>query len=202
MSWRARRMSAAICTKLSATMSTPSARPKRRSSRVLRGEPRGGQRHPGALMPLCSPSCAAVDHRRLDLRAVGRDRPAARRGRRRAAARRPAARCAPAARRSWRPGPARPTSSPVAIISGSPGCSGIGRPPASRPVRIFGPAQVLQDRDVRARPRAAASRTRVKLAACVSCVPCEKFRRKTSTPAAIERVERRRACRRPGRASR
>ena len=48
--------SAAVCTKLMATKSTPSARPNRRSASSLSVIHDAGKRTPGALIPLCSPS--------------------------------------------------------------------------------------------------------------------------------------------------
>ena len=69
-----------------------------------------------------------------------------------------------------RPGP--PTKSPVAIVSGSPARRWIGRPPSSLPVRIFGPPRSC--RIATSCPaRCAALRTRAKVAACDSWVPCE-----------------------------
>ena len=53
---RARATSSAVCTKLRATKSTPSLRPKRRSSTSLSVSADAGSATPGALMPLCAPS--------------------------------------------------------------------------------------------------------------------------------------------------
>ncbi len=52
----ARATSSAVCTKLSATKSTPRSRPKRKSAASLSVMHDAGRRTPGALMPLCSPS--------------------------------------------------------------------------------------------------------------------------------------------------
>src|SRR6187401_3160955 len=60
----------------------------------------------------------------------------------------------------------------------------MGTPPASRPVRILGPDRSWRTATMRS-AREAASRMRAKVARCESCVPCEKFSRKTSTPALI-----------------
>ena len=53
---RAETMSAADCTKLSATRSTPSASPNARSRASFSVTPEAGSGTPGALMPLCWPS--------------------------------------------------------------------------------------------------------------------------------------------------
>ena len=73
-------------------------------------------------------------------------------------------------RRGDLPGP--PTSSPVAMRSVSPGCSGIGCPPWSVPVRIFGPARswrIATDAVARAR-RAGRIRSNVDAVGVVSPV--------------------------------
>ncbi len=80
--------------------------------------------------------------------------------------------------------PALPGASPCAMRSSSPGFRGIGVPPTSGPVRILGPLRSCMIATWRPDCRAA-SRIRRNDSAWVSCVPCEKFRRKTSTPAAI-----------------
>ena len=54
--WRASVRSAALRTKLNATRSTPARTPKSRSTRSFGVSPPDGNRTPGALMPLCSPS--------------------------------------------------------------------------------------------------------------------------------------------------
>ena len=121
-------------------MSTPSVEAEPQVVDVLRGERRGRQRDArAALMPLCSPSGPPSTTRGLRLVAVASPRPAARCGRRRAAADRPVAPRAPDLRRWSRRGPARPSSSPVTISSVSPRPACSGPPPSSRPVRIFGP---------------------------------------------------------------
>ena len=53
---RAMRRSSAVWTKLSATMSTPRDRPKRRSAMSLGVSAEAGRATPGRLMPLCSAS--------------------------------------------------------------------------------------------------------------------------------------------------
>jgi len=82
--------------------------------------------------------------------------------------------------------PGRPTSSPIAMTSGSPFFRGMALPPSSRPVRIFGPPRSCRIATSLLARRAAA-RTRANVAACDSCVPWEKLRRKTSTPASMSR---------------
>src|SRR5579872_607331 len=66
----------------------------------------------------------------------------------------------------------------------SPVLTAMGRPSRVAPVRIFGPPRSCRIATSR-RARAAASRTRLNVADWDACVPCEKLRRKTSTPAAI-----------------
>ncbi len=56
--------------------------------------------------------------------------------------------------------------------------------PFTLPVRIFGPERSWR-RAIGRRSRAAISRTALTTARCSSCVPCEKLRRKTLTPASI-----------------
>ena len=69
---RARAMSSADCTKLSATRSTPAARPKRRSASSLSVMPAGRQRHVRRVDPLVLTELAAIDHARHDRVAVDR----------------------------------------------------------------------------------------------------------------------------------
>ena len=144
---RARVMSAADCTKLSATMSTPSASPNARSRASLSVmSARSGTC--GALMPLCSPSSPPSItrrlnrvrrrrlHHQLDLPIVEQQVIALRH------------RASPAPRRWSRCGPRTPISSPTATIRASPACSDQRRAalePAGADLRA---AQVLQDGDV------------------------------------------------------
>jgi hypothetical protein len=87
-----------------------------------------------------------------------------------------------APRTKSRPAPS-PTKVPVAIRSSSP-CRSSATPPSSDPVLILGPDKSC--RIATSRPaRAAAARTRATVAPCVSWVPCEKFRRMMSVPAAM-----------------
>ena len=67
ISSRARVRSAAVCTKLSATISTPSDSPACRSATSFGVTADAASGTPGALMPLCSPSAPALHDRRLDL---------------------------------------------------------------------------------------------------------------------------------------
>ena len=121
-----------VCTKLSATMSTPSDRPNCRSSTSFGVIADAGSATPGALMPLCSPSAPPSTTVVCDLACRRSRRRAARSGRRRAAADRPA--CTLRARPSnvveMRPGP--PTKSPVAMRERvARRRASIGRPPSS-----------------------------------------------------------------------
>jgi hypothetical protein len=78
--------------------------------------------------------------------------------------------------------PAVPGKLPVTISSASPGLTVNARPPSSSPVRILGPLRSCSSATLR--PAAAASaRMRATTCPCASCEPCEKLRRKTSTPA-------------------
>ena len=127
------------------------------------------------------PSTTVVDDLgavgRLDAQldeAVGQQQPIARAGR-------SAARPANVVER--RPGP--PTKSPVAIVSRSPASTRDRPPVVERPVRIFGPPRSWRIADFAAGARGGAARMRANVAACDSCVPCEKFRRKMSVPPAI-----------------
>ena len=110
---RAASRSAALCTKLSATRSTPSERPNRRSSASLGVSAEAGSATPGALMPLCCAERRAVDYGGVDRGSRRVDRHATRRGRRPAADPDHGARRAPV--RAYvvdtRPGP--PSKSPV-----------------------------------------------------------------------------------------
>src|SRR6478609_8514236 len=72
----------------------------------------------------------------------------------------------------------------MATMSGSPFWRGIALPPCRRPVRILGPLRSCRMATWRL-ARCAALRISAKTAACSACVPCEKLRRITSTPAAI-----------------
>ena len=65
---RARATSSAVCTKLRATKSTPRVRPKRRSSTSLSVSADAGSATPGALMPLCPPSIAAMNDHEIEPR--------------------------------------------------------------------------------------------------------------------------------------
>ena len=136
-------------------------------------------------MPLCSPSAPpsttvvwiSVPSVRVDPQLDQR--------RRRAAAGRPARtpRASPANVVDTRPG--SPTKSPVAMRSVSPGVS-CERPAAFEPAGAdLRTAEILQDRDLasgaRSPPRGRARTS----PPCDSCVPCEKFRRTMSVPAAI-----------------
>ena len=151
ISRRACRRSAAVWTKLSATMSTPSARPNRRSSMSFGVMADAGSGTPGALMPLCSPSSPpsttvrrfSVPLGRLDPQldqAVGEQQPVARRHALRQ----------PFERRRDAPGP--PTKSPVAIASVVAGrrAESAGRLRAAR-CGSSGPPRSCRTRDLAAR---------------------------------------------------
>ena len=178
---RARTMSAARWTKLTATMSTPIDTPKFRSSISFSVMADAGSDTPGALMPLCCPSrppsttavwisSPLVDSTFSSIAPSARSR--------RSPGRTLSAR--PSNDVETRPGP--PTNVPVAIRSSSPTCRSSATPPWSGPVLILGP-----DRSCRiatSRPaRVATARTRASVAPWVSCVPCEKFNRMISVPA-------------------
>ena len=182
----------AVCTKLSATMSTPSDRPNFRSSTSFGVIADAGSGTPGALMPLCSPisppsttvvsiSSPSVASTRSSTQAVGEQQPVA--GPHAAApgpsnGRRHAARVRRRSRR-WRCADVSPASSvqrPCRRRARRCGSSGRRDPGGSRP---------------RSRRAGRRARMRANVAACDSCVPCEKFSRKMSVPAAIERVEHR-----------
>ena len=96
-----------ICTKLTATRSTPSDSPKRRSSASFGVIADAGRCTPGAVMPLCSPSAPAVDDGRLNL--AGRRSPSTRSSISPSASSRrsPGGRSARGHRMSWRRGPGR-----------------------------------------------------------------------------------------------
>ena len=80
--------------------------------------------------------------------------------------------------------PGRPTKSPVAMASALPAVTTSGLRPSSGPVRIFGPPRSCSTATTRL-ARCAAARIRSNVAAWLSCVPCEKFSRKMSVPAAM-----------------
>ncbi len=177
----ARITSSAVCTKLNATKSTPSSRPKRRSAASFSVTDDAGKRTPGALMPLCSPNEPPVTTtvvssagdvpttRSSILPSSSRSRSPSR------AERTSSAYCV-----ETRPGP--PTASPASIRSSSPSCSSNGCPPGSGPVRIFGPLRSCMMAMCRPVRRDASRIARYDVA-CDSWVPWEKFRRNTSTPA-------------------
>ena len=129
---RAARRSAADCTKLSATRSTPSASPNARSSRVLQGERTRGQRHARRVDALVLAEHAAVDARACGWRRRRCLQPPARAGRRRAAADRRRARRAPARRRWSRRGRRRRRSRRWRSTSGIAVAQG-QRPSADQP---------------------------------------------------------------------
>ena len=166
-------------------MSTPSERPNFRSSTSFGVIADVGSGTPGRVDPLVLADLAAVDDRRLNLAAGRSSRRAARRGRRRAAAgRRCATLCAsPSNVVDSRPGP--PTPSPVAIDDAVAGLE-LNRAAAGEPRRC-GSSDRRDPGGSRPRsrrawtPRGCARTSR----ACDSCVPCEKFRRKMSVPAAM-----------------
>src|SRR5687768_4107939 len=79
--------------------------------------------------------------------------------------------------------PGSPGESPAAMRRVSPSVSVNDPPPATGPVRIFGPLRSCRIATGRAR-RPAASRIASNTSRCDSCVPWEKFSRNTSTPAA------------------
>jgi hypothetical protein len=80
------------------------------------------------------------------------------------------------------PGP--PSPSPVTIRKVSPSVNSMGRPPASRPVRIFGPLKSCMIPTIFP-VLTAACLMRWYVSACLSCDPWEKFNRQMSTPASI-----------------
>ena len=156
---RTRMRSAADCTKLSATQSTPWAIPNCRSSTSFSVRLEAGSVTPGALMPLCSPSGPPLRTVGDDLVAVAYARPAARASRRRAGDGRRGAPTAPAARRSsTRARPADEVARgdaqrrPVLELDGAAALERAGADLRA--------AQVLQDGHDRAPSRSAAARMR------------------------------------------
>ena len=174
-----------VCTKLSATMSTPSDEAELQIVDVLQRDRRRRQRDARRVDALVLAELAAFDDRRLDLacrRSHSTRSSISAVGEQQAIAGPHAARQAGERRRDA-PGP--PGKSPVAIAQ--------RRRPASAEsavrLRAAGAdlraAEILKDRDLAPgalRPPRGRARTS---RACDSCVPCEKLSRKMSVPAAI-----------------
>ena len=137
-------------------------------------------------MPFVLAELAALDDGRLDL--------ACRRCCRRAARRRPSASSSRSPGRTLAREPGerrRDTARAADEVAGRdraacrPASARIGRAAFERAGADLRTAEVLEDRRPRAGRARAAARTRANVAACDSCVPCEKFSRKMSVPAAI-----------------
>ena len=167
-------------------MSTPSDSPNCRSSMSFGVIADAAAATPGALIPLCSPisppsttvvsiSAPSVEsHAQLD-EAVGEQQPVAG----------PDA-PAPAPRMSSTAGRARRRSRRWRSSAGRPACdAGSAGRRSQRPRCGFSARRGPEGSPLRAARRDAAARMRSNVAACDSCVPCEKFRRKMSVPAAI-----------------
>ena len=166
-------------------MSTPSDSPNFRSSMSFGVIADAGSGTPGALMPLCSPSSPpSTTVVSISLPSVPSTRSSTRPSasssrspgrtllREPLEGRRHAARARRRSRR-WRCAACRPASTSSGRAAGEAAGADLrtGRDPGgSRP---------------RSRRASTAARMRAKVAPCDSCVPCEKFRRKMSVPAAI-----------------
>ena len=132
--------SSAVCTKLSATKSTPSSRPNRRSAASFSVTADAGSGTPGALMPLCSPSGPPSTTSSTARRRRCARRRAARSCRRPAAADRRAAPSGSSSAIGREDPPGPPTSSPARdpqLVSARAARAACRR--GSGPVRIFGP---------------------------------------------------------------
>ena len=150
---------------------------------VLRRDRRRGQLDSRRIDPLVLADLASFNHSRLNLPAVGGvdaqlDEPI---GQQQAIAGLYAL-SEPRERR-------RDTAGAAGEVAGGDrqpvaGFDGERPPPSSVPVRIFGPPRSWRIATSRCARRAAA-RIRSNVAPCESCVPCEKFRRKMSVPAAM-----------------
>ena len=195
------RTSSAVCTKLSATRSTPSARPNRRSSTSFAVSADAGSAHARRVDALVLRRARRRSRPPSSRpRSPSLARPAARSGRRRAAGgRRAATDRDQLGVRASKMRPGRAGASPVAmrsVVAVRRACS--GRPPASGPVRIFGPLRSCRMATDAARRSAAArmrrTTCRVRLVRAVREVEPEHV-----DAGRDQRVELSHPCRRPGR---
>ena len=82
-----------------------------------------------------------------------------------------------------------PGLSTFEIMNFCPARSVTRSPPSSRPVRIFGPLQIRQNRERFLVWRTEVARTSSTVAACWSCVPWEKFSRTDVHPRVHQAVD-------------